>query len=484
MWNRQPNINGRNDPFSNASKSKEWLSAESVKCPTCAANITYMPEVNGMMCRNCGNIYDAETMEVLGSFGTGGEHDYVGEQEISAEDRKRHEILCNSCGAQLIADENTMSTMCPFCGSPALITRRMTREFKPDYIIPFKIDKHQASKNMMEWISSRKYTPWGFKSKCRLTKMTALYVPFWLLDCHVNTEMTGTGKFDRGASKVVYEVNSKLTYYVKGVPFDGATKIANKLMEAIEPFDYSELVAFDNKYLQGFYADKYDKRPIDLADKMFSRLDSFSVAETDLIAKKYDEYEARPEKTFSWMSDVKTRYCLLPVWFMTVEFEDRQYQFAVNGQTGEASGQMPTTSATDKMDFFNEMVRSNWKWIPIITAVVIPFILSSVLFQGSFSVSRIKTFWILFLSALEIITIITIVLTFVGAFLSKHISKRIHKVADEVNDYDKDPGLDQYLDTTQKTSMKVEENYLGQFVKETSGNGPDIPDNIINTFVP
>jgi hypothetical protein len=169
---------------------------------------------------------------------------------------------------------------------------------------------------------------------------------------------------------------------------------------------------------------------------------------------------------------------------MTVEFEDRQYQFAVNGQTGEASGQMPTTSATDKMDFFNEMVSSNWKWIPIITAVVIPFILSSVLFQGNLSVSGFKTFWIVFLSALEIITIASIVLTFVGAFLSKHISRRIHKVADEVNDYDKDPGLDQYLDTTQKTSMKVEENYLGQFVKETSGNGPDIPDNIINTFVP
>ncbi|MBE7069971.1 MAG: hypothetical protein E7386_05675 [Ruminococcaceae bacterium] len=464
----------------------ERLTAESVKCPTCASNISYMPEVKGMMCRNCGNIYDANTMEIMGSFGTGGEHDYVGEQDISAEDRTRHEIVCNSCGAQLITDENTMSTMCPFCGSPALITRRMTREFKPDYIIPFKIDKHQATKNMMDWISSRKYTPWGFKSKCRLTKMTALYVPFWLLDCHVNTEITGTGKFDRGASKVVYEVNAKLTYYVKGVPFDGAAKIANKLMEAIEPFDYSELVSFDNKYLQGFYADKYDKRPIDLADKMFSRLDSFSLAETETIGMKYDEYEVRPEKTFSWMSDVKTRYCLLPVWFMTVEFEDRQYQFAVNGQTGEASGQMPTTSATDKMDFFNNMVRSNWKWIPIITAAVIPFIIGN-LVLGDNSVSGFKTFLIIFLSTLETITLISIVASFVLAFLSQFVSKRIQRVAAEVNDYDKDPGLDQYLDVTRKTKIDVQENLLGQVLKETN-NGNNLSglvgDGIFDTFIP
>ena len=174
--------------------------------------------------------------------------------------------------------------------------------------------------------------------------MTALYVPFWLLDCNVNTEMSGTG---RNADNLVIEVNSTLTYSVKGVPFDGAVKIANKLMEAIEPFDYSEMVSFENKYLQGFYADKYDRRPIDMVDKMFNRLDSFSLSETDYVARKYRSYEARPDKTFSWMSDVKTRYCLLPVWFMTVEFAGRQYQFAVNGQTGEASGQMPTTSASD-----------------------------------------------------------------------------------------------------------------------------------------
>ncbi len=478
MWNRQPNIKGGNGPFSNAPKAKERLTADSLKCPTCASNIIYQPEVMGMLCRNCGNIYEPSTMKILGSFGTGGEHDYVGEQEISADDRRRHEIVCNSCGAQLIADENTMSTMCPFCGSPALITRRMTREFKPDCIIPFKIDKDRATKNMMEWISTRKYTPWGFKSKCRLTKMTALYVPFWLLDCNVNTEMSGTG---RNADNLVIEVNSTLTYSVKGVPFDGAVKIANKLMEAIEPFDYSEMVSFENKYLQGFYADKYDRRPIDMVDKMFNRLDSFSLSETDYVARKYRSYEARPDKTFSWMSDVKTRYCLLPVWFMTVEFAGKQYQFAVNGQTGEASGQMPTTSASDKMEFFNEMVRSNWKWVPIAAVFVIPIILLSLLLDRS--ITAFKTFAITFLSVLEVVTIVSIVLTFVMFFISKFLSRRIRRAADTINDFDRDPGLDQYLDISKPTSFKINENILGNVIRQAQDKDSMIPDSLFDNFV-
>ena len=58
-----------------------------------------------MMCRNCGNIYSPETLEPRGSLGITKEHDYMGDSDMSEDDKKRHEIVCNSCGAALIADE-------------------------------------------------------------------------------------------------------------------------------------------------------------------------------------------------------------------------------------------------------------------------------------------------------------------------------------------------------------------------------------------
>lgn len=260
-WKSRPFNKIDADPLKNKADEQgdvSLLSADSSKCPTCGSNIFFEPELGGLLCPNCGNVYSPDTMEPRGSLGVTKEHDYVGDVDMSDDDKKRHEIVCNSCGGTLVADELTMSTMCPFCGSPALITRRMSREFKPDYIIPFKIDKQTAGDNIKKWLKTRKMTPRGFKTKSRLTKMTPLYVPFWVLDCAVNTDLYGVGKIYKDKVGSVFSVKTRAKYYVKGVPFDASLKIANKLMEAIEPFDYSEMVKFDNRYLQGFYADKYD----------------------------------------------------------------------------------------------------------------------------------------------------------------------------------------------------------------------------------
>jgi len=471
LWNSRP-LNGAGvNPFgSNKTNNGEGsLAADSVKCPSCGSNIVYEPELSAMMCRNCGNIYAPDTLEPRGSFGVAKEHDYMGDSDMSEEDKKRHEIVCNSCGAALVADENTMSTMCPFCGSPALITRRMTREFKPDYIIPFKIDKEQAKKNIMEWISKREFTPWGFKSKSRVTNMTALYVPFWLLDCVVNSDISGTGKVVRGLDKTIFEVNAKLMYHVKGVPFDASVKIANKLMEAIEPFDYKDMVKFESKYLQGFYADKYEQLPSEMTERIVRRLSKFSRDESDIIYKKYNEYEKRFDKGFTWISNASMKYCLLPVWFMTVEFNGSQYQLAVNGQTGEASGQVPNTSAIDNLDWAVKLASGNLKWFPIGLAavnLVIIWLIVNQSYADPFMGGVVQV-----LSIIELILIILIAGVAALAFIARIISRKIRTVANTVNDYDKDPGLDAYLDASRHSNLKVDEKLLRHVVLITDEDG-------------
>ena len=469
MWNQRPLNTAGPDPFGLAPKKngEGKLSAESVKCPTCGSNIVYEPELGSMMCRNCGNIYSPDTMESRGSLGISKEHDYMGDSDVSGDDKKRHEIVCNSCGATLIADENTMSTMCPFCGSPALITRRMTREFKPDYIIPFKIDKDQAKTIAKNWLNTRSYVPWGFKNKCRLTNMTALYVPFWLLDCVVHSEQGGTGKIGGRA----LEVNAKMAYHVKGVPFDASVKIANKLMEAIEPYDYKDMVRFESKYLQGFYADKYDQVPTDITNRIVRRIDKFSRDEIGLISHRYQEFEVRSEKNLTWMSDVAIKYCLLPVWFMTVEFEGSTYQFAINGQTGEASGQVPTTSTADKLYSVGKITDSVWKFIPVALCLLIPVIMFIISFNSSFTGSMEQAPLMLALSVIEPILVVLTVAFFAVIYICKYLSKKVREKADKSNDYDEDPGLDSYLDSTKPADIDVKETELRFAHLVTDGEG-------------
>ena len=470
LWNARPFGQNGSDPFGRKSNSQETesLTAESSKCPTCGANIFYEPELQSMMCRDCGNVYSPDTMELRGSLGISKEHDYMGDDDMSEEDKMRHEIVCNSCGAALVADENTMSTMCPFCGSPALITRRLTREFKPDYIVPFKIDKDKAEKIMTDWLSTRKHTPVGFRRKFRLTKMTALYVPFWLLNCGVNSDVSGTGKYINGLETTIYEVDSTITYYVKGVPFDASIKVANKLMEAIEPFDYSEMVRFESKYLQGFYADKYEQLPTEMTERIMRRINRYSNSEVDLIAKRYSEYENRMIKGYTWMSDINVQYCLLPVWFMTVEFDGTKYQFAVNGQTGEAAGRVPTSRISDTLDRLAFRMRSLWLLIPGVMVFLCAIIGGILVSMNDRHVQPFIAFVLIGFQFLTLAWMFLAILVKAGVF--QKLFKR-NRTAYEINDYDADPGLDAYFDSRRHSDIKVDEKFLRHIVKITDENG-------------
>ncbi|MBR6914800.1 MAG: hypothetical protein IKN36_00430, partial [Clostridia bacterium] len=48
--------------------------------------------------------------------------------------------------------------------------------------------------------------------------------------------------------------------YLK-VPVDGSEKMDNDLMDALEPYQYDGLKAFDPAYLSGFLADRFDEDP-------------------------------------------------------------------------------------------------------------------------------------------------------------------------------------------------------------------------------
>ena len=44
----------------------------------------------------------------------------------------------------------------------------------------------------------------------------------------------------------------------ENVPVDGSAKMADELMESIEPYDCSQAVDFQTAYLAGYLADKHD----------------------------------------------------------------------------------------------------------------------------------------------------------------------------------------------------------------------------------
>jgi DNA-directed RNA polymerase subunit RPC12/RpoP len=52
--------------------------------------------------------------------------------------------VCPSCGAEVITDETTAATSCHYCSNPIVLSGKLSGELKPDFVIPFKIDKDGA----------------------------------------------------------------------------------------------------------------------------------------------------------------------------------------------------------------------------------------------------------------------------------------------------------------------------------------------------
>ncbi len=333
------------------------FSGNAKKCPGCGSNLRYNVEAGQLICNSCGNVYDADSMNMVGSLSIGNpEVDYETEDDIDYDDRSLSEVVCNSCGSQIVTDANTASTMCPFCGSPMLVMRKLTRQFKPDAILPFEFNKDEAVKKFTEYVKGVPHVPAAFKSQNVIKKIQGVYVPFWIISADVHMDIGGNAFyiidgspcFDRvkqeevGNHAMCAPVDGVIDFGLKNVPFDGSKKISNRLMEAVEPFDLSKLVPFSTSYLHGYSAEKYDSQPKDMYDNIRKRLDVYSHEVAEKVQfEDCDFFEYNSAYTMIKYSNYKIIYCLLPIWFLNVKYEDRNYQFAINGESGEVCGAIP-----------------------------------------------------------------------------------------------------------------------------------------------
>ena len=89
---------------------------------------------------------------------------------------------CQSCGGEIIADENTAATSCPYCDNPVVMMGQFKGALKPEFVIPFKVDKAAAVAGLKNHLMGKKFLPKVFKDQNHLDEVKGVYVPFWLFD--------------------------------------------------------------------------------------------------------------------------------------------------------------------------------------------------------------------------------------------------------------------------------------------------------------
>ena len=127
------------------------------------------------------------------------------------------------------------------------------------------------------------------------------------------------------------------------VPVDGSSKMADDLMESIEPFAMQDAVPFNTAYLAGYVADKYD---VDAQKSIQRANERVRQSTEDAFTQTVTGYDSvKMENSSIQLHGGKAKYALFPVWVLSTSWQGNNYIFAMNGQTGKFVGNLPVDKA-------------------------------------------------------------------------------------------------------------------------------------------
>ena len=327
------------------------------KCPCCGGAISFDSKIQKMKCPYCDTEFEMETLKEY-------EEELQNEQADdmnwdSADNREWQEgeqeglrsYICKSCGGEIVGDANTAAAACPFCGNPVVMTEQLSGMLRPDYVIPFKVDKKAAKEGLMKHLSGKILLPKVFKDQNHIDEIKGIYVPFWLFDADVQAKMRYKATKIRSWSDSEYDYTETRFYSVhrggsigfEYVPVDGSSKMPDDLMESIEPYRFADAVDFQTAYLAGYLADKYDVAEEECQKRANERIKRST---EEAFADTVNGYATVvPEGGSVQLENGNAKYTLCPVWILNTTWQGKKYLFAMNGQTGKFVGDLPVDKA-------------------------------------------------------------------------------------------------------------------------------------------
>ena len=338
----------------------EAAAAPKLTCFACGTELK--PGSGDITCPKCGAEYEAQALKEYAAQKAAGTRDQMdwdvqaGDAWQPGETEGLRVYTCRTCGGEIVADETTGATACPFCGNPVVLTGHFEGQLKPDLVIPFKVDKKGAIAALQGHYQGKRLLPKVFKDQNHIQEVKGLYVPVWLFDADADARVEYRASRTRVWDSGDYTYTETCHYAAirgggigfRNVPVDGSTKMDDALMESIEPYDIQEAVPFHTAYLPGYLADKYD---VDAENSIGRANDRIRNSTEDAFRSTVMGYDTvTPVQSNIRLENGRARYALYPVWILNTRWNDQNFTFGVNGQTGRVAGDLPM----DKAAF--------WRW--------------------------------------------------------------------------------------------------------------------------
>lgn len=322
------------------------VDTETEKCPGCGSNMVFDPESGCLTCPHCGTKKEFAKDTVAKELNLA---DALSSKECY-EPSEAVVFSCDNCGAKVVMPAGETAKVCPFCGTAHVTMSEELAGLKPNGLIPFAFGEEKAVSLSKEWAKKRFFAPKKFKKKLAAENVNGVYTPCFTFDSvttstysgrigTTHTRTVGSGKNRRTETYTVWR-NISGTYYknFNDVLISSGSKIDQKKLDKIRPFGTDTGKVYEEKYMLGFMAYRYDSDISDCWGRAKGVMDS-ELRRNILSQYVYDKVAYLNVSTKH--EAVTYKYVMLPVYVGNYNYAKKLYNFYVNGETGKVWGKYP-----------------------------------------------------------------------------------------------------------------------------------------------
>ncbi len=319
------------------------------KCPNCDAPLTFNADKQAFSCEFClSDFTKAELDETLGKRQADEAHRAKANEEFND---SINEYICQSCGAEVVADKDTAATFCYYCHNPVVMTSKVSGMLKPDKIIPFKFGCDEAKDAFLSFAKRHKFVPKNYFSKKQIENMQGIYFPFWVTDADASSDLSAKATKVRSwrSGDYRYTETSRYDIYRSGdIHFEDIVTSAissedKAMLEGILPYPPEAHKDFDMAYMSGYVAKKRDISREEVSPEVQGRMREYSEA---LLRDTAPGYTTLVTENLSMrLTRAGWQYALMPLYILTYrkkgKKKDKIFTYAMNGHTGKVYGELP-----------------------------------------------------------------------------------------------------------------------------------------------
>lgn len=381
------------------------------KCPKCGAtDISLNSKTGKLRCNFCRHQFEPEKLETMEKDISKLEGEVLGSgaTDIIADVKDILTFKCSSCGAEIVIDTSSQaSARCHWCRNTLSVNQQIPNGAIPDTVLPFKVSKADAKKEIENFVGKRKfYAHPQFRKEFTTDNIMGVYLPYMIVDANTHISLTGQGEHEvnRYTEKIgdrtityydadLYDVERDFDLTIEGLTIESSkdkldtnsSNRTNNIINSIMPFDTENCVKWDANYIKGYTSEKRDTNVDDLKGIVEAQSKDIARFAANETLEDYDR-GVRWDNENLKLKGQQWKAAYLPIWLYSYQEEKKDkkllHYVAVNARTKKTMGSVPIHMPKLLLvSFFVELAGliamlftysddNNWPWLFLLSGVL------------------------------------------------------------------------------------------------------------------